>query len=107
MDEEYSPALLACAPTATTHTVREAMDSLREDVLLMEDRIPWTAVRRSWRTQRTAWRRGVRTAEGMCEIALRVRELLLALVSDDALPFSGCGYSWRAALDGFCVGQVR
>jgi hypothetical protein len=78
--------------------------AVKQDVLQVEDTIPWTSVRRTWRNRRTSWRRQVKATELVTELAARLKELRLHLLADDA-SFIGCGQAWRAQLEACSQGR--
>ena len=81
-----------------------AVRSMKHEVLQLEDNIPWTAVRRTWRNKRTSWRRHVKQTELVADFAARLKELRLALLTEDAT-FIGCGATWRGQLDSCIQGR--
>lgn len=46
----------------------------------LEEAIPWTAVRKYWRTKRSTWRRAVREADSTAAMANCLRDLQAALL---------------------------
>ena len=60
--------------------------------------VPWNAVRRTWRNRRTLWRRSVKQADMIADLAQRLQEFRLALSTDDH-SFQGCGHTWRQSVD--------
>ena len=56
------------------------MKDLRQEMVQLEEAIPWTAVRKRWRTKRTSWRRSVRDADSTAAMAACLRDLQQALL---------------------------
>ncbi|KAK9841599.1 hypothetical protein WJX74_008537 [Apatococcus lobatus] len=56
------------------------LQDLRKELLQLEEAIPWTAVRKHWRTKRSAWRRAVRDADSAAAMAGCLRDLHMALL---------------------------
>lgn len=77
---------------------------MKQEVLQLEDAIPWTLVRRNWRNKRTQWRRQVKQTELVADFAARLKELRLSLLTEDAT-FIGCGPTWRGQLDSCIQGR--
>lgn len=81
-----------------------AVRSMKQEVLQIEDAIPWTLVRRTWRNKRTTWRRQVRQTELVADFAARLKELKSFLLTDDAT-FIGCGPTWKNQLESCVQGR--
>lgn len=78
--------------------------SIKQEMLELEDSIPWTCVKKVWKNKRASWRRQVRQVELVAGFAFKMKELKQSLLIDDAaLP--GCGPSWNAKLD-LCIQGV-
>ena len=60
-------------PVLCDPRLRELVRSIRQEALQIEDLVPWTSVRRTWRNRRTAWRRQVKTGEAVPDLALRLK----------------------------------
>ncbi len=61
----------------------------RNQLLNLEDSVPWTAVKSSWRNRRPGWRRSLKAADTVAEIAARLEEFRAHLMNDGAtLPVS-------------------
>jgi hypothetical protein len=88
------------APTPLGPAVR----SMKQEVLQLEDAIPWTMVRRTWRNKRATWRRQVKQTELVADFAARLKELRISLLTDEAT-FIGCGPAWRNQLDACLLGR--
>ena len=78
--------------------------SMKQEVLQLEEAIPWTMVRKNWRNKRTSWRRQVKQTELVADFAVRLKELRLALLAEDH-DFFGCGPSWRNHLEACAQGR--
>lgn len=74
---------------------------MKQEILELEDMIPWTCVRRSWRNRRAAWRRQVKQVELVAGFASKLKELRQALLIEDTA-LIGCGPSWRNQLE-LCI----
>jgi hypothetical protein len=81
-----------------------AVRSMKQEVLQIEDAIPWTLVRRTWRNMRATWRRQVKQTELVADFAARLKELKLSLLTDDAT-FIGCGTAWKNQLESCVQGR--
>jgi hypothetical protein len=81
-----------------------ALHALKQEILTLEDEIPWTLVRRAWKNKRTNWRRQLKTTENVIDLAVRLKELRQYLATDDG-SFLGCGPTWQSALEGCIVGR--
>lgn len=92
-------------PVLCDPRLRELVRSIRQEALQIEDLVPWTSVRRTWRNRRTAWRRQVKTGEAVPDLALRLKELRAALLTDEPGCFGGCGQAWRVQLDACIQGR--
>jgi hypothetical protein len=77
---------------------------MKQEVLHLEEAIPWTCVRRNWRSKRTGWRKLVKQTELVSDFAARLKELRLALLADDHT-FVGCGPAWRSHLESCIQGR--
>ncbi len=53
---------------------------LRREMLQLEEAIPWTAVRKHWRTKRSSWRRAVRESSSVAAMANCLQDLHAALL---------------------------
>lgn len=53
---------------------------MRKELVQLEEAIPWTAVRKHWRTKRSTWRRAVREADSAAAMAGCLRDLQAALL---------------------------
>lgn len=82
-----------------------AVRSMKQEVLLLEDSIPWTHVHRTWRNKRTTWRRRVKQTELVTDFAVRLKDLRSALLTEDVSSFIGCGPTWRAQLESCAQGR--
>jgi hypothetical protein len=100
-------AHLEAAPLATsgqgmirapTMALGPGVRSVKQEILHMEEAIPWTYVKRAWRNKRTSWRRQVKATELVTDLALRLRELRNALLLDEGF-FTGCGRTWHNQLE--------
>jgi hypothetical protein len=78
--------------------------SMKQEVLQLEEAIPWTCVRRNWRNKRTSWRKLVKQTELVSDFAARLKELRIALLADDHT-FVGCGPAWRSHLESCIQGR--
>ncbi|KAL4542012.1 hypothetical protein Ndes2526B_g06499 [Nannochloris sp. 'desiccata'] len=78
--------------------------SMKQEVLQLEEAIPWTCVRRNWRSKRTGWRKLVKQTELVSDFAARLKELRTALLADDHT-FVGCGPAWRSHLESCIQGR--
>ncbi len=103
----YAARSAAAHRHAPAHAVLSpALRFVKQEMLDVEDAIPWAAVRRVWRTKRTAWRRQVKQTELIAELAVRLRELRAALTPDDAdAGFVGCAAVWRAQVEACARGR--
>lgn len=81
-----------------------AVRSMKQEVLQIEDAIPWTLVRRTWRNKRTAWRKQVKQTELVADFAARLKELKEFLLTDEAT-FIGCGPVWKNQLESCVQGR--
>jgi hypothetical protein len=81
-----------------------ALQALKQEILTLEDEIPWTLVRRAWKNKRTNWRRQLKTTENVIDLAVRLKELRQYLATDDG-SFLGCGPTWQSALEGCIAGR--
>jgi hypothetical protein len=77
---------------------------MKQEVLQLEEAIPWTCVRRNWRNKRTSWRKLVKQTELVSDFAARLKELRIALLADDHT-FVGCGPAWRSHLESCIQGR--
>ena len=77
---------------------RLGVRSMKQEVLELEESIPWTCVRKSWRNKRAAWKRQIRQVELVAGFAAKLKELRQALMIEDTA-LIGCGPSWRRQLD--------
>ena len=59
---------------------KELLERTTRELLESEHRIPWHAVRKDWRQRRNAWRRAVRSAKTVHDLAPKVRDLYDALL---------------------------
>lgn len=74
---------------------------MKQEILDLEDSIPWTCVRRVWKARRPSWRRQIRQVELVTGFAAKLKELKDALLLDDDAPV-GFGSSWRTQLE-LCI----
>lgn len=81
-----------------------ALQALKQEILTLEDEIPWTLVRRAWKNKRTNWRRQLKATENVIDLAVRLKELRQYLATDDG-SFLGCGPTWQSALEGCITGR--
>lgn len=84
--------------TPRTPGLGPAIRALQQEILSLEDEIPWTMVRKAWKAKRSTWRRHVKSTEVIGDIASRLKELRTHLLTDDAT-FLGCGPAWQSALE--------
>lgn len=99
LSREYGDAAgLRGSPNYAGMPVNAGVRSMKQEVLQLEEAIPWTMVRRNWRNKRSMWRRQVKQTELVADFAARLKELRLALLADDT-NFMGCGPAWRNTLE--------
>lgn len=91
-------------PSAPAYSIVPGVRSMKQEVLQLEDGIPWPMVRRTWRNKRASWRRQVKATELVADLALRLKELRLALLTEDG-NFVGCGIGWRNQLESCINGR--
>ena len=77
---------------------------MKQEVLQLEEAIPWTMVRRNWRNKRSSWRRQVKQTELVADFAARLKEVRMSLLADDQT-FMGCGPAWKSTLDACIQGR--
>ncbi len=77
-------------------SVGTAWQDLRRELVQLEEAVPWTAVRKHWRTKRSSWRRSVREAYSAVAMAACLRDLQAALL---AHPLPGHPPAGREALN--------
>lgn len=83
---------------APTMTLGPGVRSVKQEILHMEEAIPWTCVKRAWRNKRTSWRRQVKATELVTDLAVRLRELQMALLVEEGA-FTGCNRTWQNQLE--------
>ncbi|KAK9810828.1 hypothetical protein WJX73_010459 [Symbiochloris irregularis] len=76
-----------------------AVSALQVDLLNLEDAIPWKAVTKRWKHQRSPWRRTLASPHLSVSAAARcVEELHAALVLKESTCLYFCGASWSAMM---------
>ncbi|KAK9868701.1 hypothetical protein WJX84_004043 [Apatococcus fuscideae] len=89
------PLARLALPTVSEGPLNVLQD-LRRELVQLEEAVPWTAVRKHWRTKRSSWRRSVREAYSAVAMAACLRDLQAALL---AHPLPGHPPAGREALN--------
>ncbi|CAL8466997.1 g6533 [Coccomyxa elongata] len=83
-------------------TVQDRKDNLEEarnQLLSLEDTVPWHAVKSSWRNRRPGWRRALKAADTVADVAVRLDEFRSHLMNDGAtLPMGAAAGPWEQSL---------
>ncbi|EIE26670.1 hypothetical protein COCSUDRAFT_59190 [Coccomyxa subellipsoidea C-169] len=78
---------------------RDSLEEARSQLLSLEDTVPWHAVKSSWRNRRPGWRRALKAADTVVEVAARMDEFRSHLMNDGAtLPMGAAAASWEQTL---------
>ncbi|GMH44700.1 hypothetical protein BSKO_12652 [Bryopsis sp. KO-2023] len=84
---------------------QESIHSIRKQMLDLEEFIPWNAVTKAWKSRRPAWRRNVRGAESVMELAERLKDLLLSLVWEKSWKVAHGGRAWENEVEEIVKGK--
>ena len=55
---------------------------VRDQLTHLEDNVPWNAVKSAWRNRRPGWRRQLKAADSIAEVATRMEEFRQHLAND-------------------------
>ena len=55
---------------------------VRDQLTHLEDNVPWNAVKSAWRNRRPGWRRQLKAADSIAEVAARMEEFRQHLAND-------------------------
>eukprot|EP00897_Mesotaenium_endlicherianum_P005215 jgi/Mesen1/4721/ME000241S03760 len=66
-------------------------------MLRLELQLPWTCVKRAWRTRRATWRRAVKESTTLGEVAARMGEFRSVLLLEGAGQISDAGWGRQLA----------
>ena len=55
---------------------------VRDQLTHLEDNVPWNAVKSAWRNRRPSWRRQLKAADSIAEVAARMEEFRQHLAND-------------------------
>lgn len=83
---------------------QENVHQIRKQMLDLEEFIPWNAVSKAWKSRRPGWRRMVRAAERVIELAERLRDLLMSLVWEKSWKVAHGGRTWENEVDAIAKG---
>ena len=79
--------------------IRDAqLGVLQQEMLELEEVIPWNCVRKIWKNKRATWRRQVKQMSHVPGLASKIKELKYAILMDDNA-LLGCGPEWSSKLD--------
>ena len=85
---------------------------LQEDMLALEEIIPWGCVRKMWKNKRSSWRREVRQTSSICGFAKLLKELRHAQLMTGDVGFANSEQftlktAWRNRLEACVTGTGR
>lgn len=81
-----------------------SLATLRDELIIAEEALPWSCVRRAWRQRRAAWRRALRASSSGKGIARAMGDLRGALLPDALRAAGVCGPPWIAAVETIAAG---
>ncbi|CAK0734715.1 hypothetical protein CVIRNUC_000471 [Coccomyxa viridis] len=90
-----------CLPNIATSVSQQkgSLGQVRNQLTHLEDTVPWNAVKSAWRNRRPGWRRQLKAADSIAEIAVRMEEFRQHLANDGpALVMGQSAAQWEEAL---------
>jgi len=79
LNVDFFPLSMRCAQSQSTFVW--AMQ-VRNQLTHLEDNVPWNAVKPAWRNRRPGWRRQLKAADSIAEVASRMEEFRQHLAND-------------------------